>query len=73
MPAISAEVTTGALQAFADAWNRHDADALMSFMTDDCVFEASAGTRSVASDMLAMSPYEPALQKFGQPSPTPLE
>lgn len=31
------------LQAFADAWNRHDADALMSFMTDDCVFEASAG------------------------------
>ena len=31
------------LQAFADAWNRHDADALMSFMSDDCVFEASAG------------------------------
>ena len=31
------------LQAFADAWNRHDADALMSFMTEDCVFEASAG------------------------------
>ena len=31
------------LQAFADAWNRHDADALMAFMADDCVFEASAG------------------------------
>ena len=31
------------LQAFADAFNRHDADALMGFMTDDCVFEASAG------------------------------
>jgi len=31
------------LQAFADAWNRHDATALMSFMTEDCVFEASAG------------------------------
>ena len=38
-----AEVTTEVLQAFADAWNRHDVDALMSFMTDDCVFEASAG------------------------------
>jgi steroid delta-isomerase-like uncharacterized protein len=38
-----AKVTTESLQAFADAWNRHDADALMSFMTDDCVFEASAG------------------------------
>ena len=31
------------LQEFADAWNRHDVDALMTFMTDDCVFEASAG------------------------------
>ena len=37
------EVTTEWLQAFADAWNRHDADALMSFMTDDCVFDSSAG------------------------------
>ena len=27
----------------ADAWNRHDLDALMAMMTDDCVFEASAG------------------------------
>ncbi len=31
------------LDAFADAWNRHDADAIMSMMTDDCVFDASAG------------------------------
>jgi steroid delta-isomerase-like uncharacterized protein len=36
-------VTTEFLQAFADAWNRHDADALMSFMAEDCAFEASAG------------------------------
>ena len=28
-----------------DAWNRHDLDTLMSVMTDDCVFEASAGPR----------------------------
>lgn len=32
------------LQRFADAWNRHDLDALMSMMTDDCVFDASAGS-----------------------------
>ena len=38
-----AEITEEILQAFADAWNRHDIDALMSFMTDDCVFESSAG------------------------------
>ena len=31
------------LDRFADAWNRHDLDALMSMMTNDCVFEASAG------------------------------
>jgi steroid delta-isomerase-like uncharacterized protein len=36
-------VTTDDLQAFADAWNRHDIDTLMSFMTDDCAFESSAG------------------------------
>jgi steroid delta-isomerase-like uncharacterized protein len=36
-------VTVEVLQAFAEAWNRHDVDALMSFMADDCVFEASAG------------------------------
>jgi len=43
MPNVITQVTTDMLQAFADAWNRHDVDALMSFMTDDCVFEASAG------------------------------
>ena len=31
------------LEAFGAAWNRHDIDALMSFMTDDCVFHAVAG------------------------------
>jgi steroid delta-isomerase-like uncharacterized protein len=39
----AAGVTTDHLQAFADAWNRHDIDAIMSMMTPDCVFEASAG------------------------------
>jgi ketosteroid isomerase-like protein len=31
------------LTAFADAWNRHDVDGLMSMMTADGVFEASGG------------------------------
>jgi steroid delta-isomerase-like uncharacterized protein len=43
MSDIATEITPEWLQAFADAWNRHDVDALMSFMTDDCVFESSAG------------------------------
>ena len=43
MSSASSNVTPEFLQAFADAWNRHDVDALMSFMTLDCVFDASAG------------------------------
>lgn len=43
MPPKANEVTVEQLQSFADAFNRHDADAIMSFMTEDCVFEASAG------------------------------
>lgn len=37
------EVTADTLKAFADAWNRHDLEALMSFMADDCEFHAVAG------------------------------
>jgi taurine dehydrogenase small subunit len=44
MSNVIPQVTTEMLQAFAEAWNRHDIDALMSFMTEDCVFEASAGS-----------------------------
>src|SRR5215208_2194535 len=43
MPGKAAEITFEFLDAFADAWNRHDVDAILSAMTDDCVFEASAG------------------------------
>lgn len=43
MADVIREVTTEVLQAFADAWNRHDIDSLMSFIAEDCVFEASAG------------------------------
>lgn len=40
----STPVTVATLAAFSDAWNRHDVDALMEFMADDCVFETAAGT-----------------------------
>ncbi len=39
------EDTVALLDRFADAWNRHDLDALMAMMTDDCVFESSAGAQ----------------------------
>ena len=37
------DVTIDFLQSFADAFNAHNIKAIMSHMTDDCVFEASAG------------------------------
>jgi ketosteroid isomerase-like protein len=37
-------VTADFLQSFADAFNAHDITSIMSHMTGDCVFEASAGT-----------------------------
>jgi ketosteroid isomerase-like protein len=37
------EVTVEFLQAFADGFNEHDVDKLMTFMTEDCVFEVSYG------------------------------
>ena len=37
------QATFELLDAFADAFNRHDTDALMGMMTPDCVFDASAG------------------------------
>ena len=43
MSGPAAEVTLEFLQAFADAFNRHDLDAIMAFMTQDCVFDASGG------------------------------
>ena len=36
-------ITTEFLQSFADAFNAHDIKTIMLFMTEDCVFEASAG------------------------------
>ena len=43
MPDVIGELTPEFLQTFADAWNQHDVGALMTFMTEDCVFETSAG------------------------------
>ena len=37
------EVTLEFLEAFGEAWNRHDVDAIMAAMTDDCVFDVTAG------------------------------
>lgn len=39
----NATVDVQMLRDFADAWNRHDIEALMGFMADECEFHAVAG------------------------------
>ena len=68
MTTTIAAITARELQAFADAWNRHDIDALMSFMADDCVFESSSGpdvcgTRYVGCDAVRAG-FESVWQTF---------
>jgi len=37
------QITPAFLDAFGDAWNRHDTDAILASMTEDCVFQNSGG------------------------------
>jgi ketosteroid isomerase-like protein len=39
----STQVTVATLQAFLDAFNDHDVDAIMAFFAEDCVFEMPSG------------------------------
>ncbi|GJL71062.1 MAG: transcriptional regulator [Nitrosomonas sp.] len=32
------------LEAYSNAWNAHDIDRIMAFMTEDCIFETGGGT-----------------------------
>ena len=40
-----AEARTPSLQALLDAFNAHDVDAILSFFTEDCVFDTPRGQR----------------------------
>ena len=43
MESTSKQVTIEFLQKFADAWTEHDIDLLMSFMSDNPIFQLSSG------------------------------
>jgi len=40
------------LQPYTDAWNAHDIDRIMSFMSPDCVFEAGGGSEKYGAGHL---------------------
>jgi len=47
-------VTVEDLRAFADAWDRHDLDAIMSVFTDNCIFIAGWGERFEGQDRVRL-------------------
>jgi ketosteroid isomerase-like protein len=65
---IDEATTQAAVDAFNDAFNRHDVDAVMACMTDDAVFESTsppAGERHEGADAVRH-----AFSEFFAASPT---
>ncbi|WP_165423083.1 nuclear transport factor 2 family protein [Ktedonosporobacter rubrisoli] len=69
-------MTEERLQAFAEAWARHDVDMLMTFLTEDCIYEASVGPEpgktykgreAVRQGMLDMLAYDGQGESRGGP------
>jgi dienelactone hydrolase len=56
-------VTVADLDAFAQAWNRHDIEALMSFMAPACVFHSSSGPDASGTRHVGQEAVRAAYQK----------
>ncbi|QBY50199.1 nuclear transport factor 2 family protein [Cupriavidus oxalaticus] len=57
------------LQAFNDAWNRHDLDALMGFMADDCAFHGVAGSELLGRSFIGRDAVREGFQLAWQTFP----
>ena len=60
--ALNDVISVETLAAFAAAWNRHDVDALMTFMTDDCVFETANGPDAFGTRHVGMAAVRTAFE-----------
>ncbi len=65
----SAPVSVATLEAFSAAWNRHDIDALMRFMSDDCVFQTAAGSESYGTRHVGHAAVRQAFEAAWQTVP----
>lgn len=52
------------LDALAEAFNRHDVDAVMSMMTEDCVYLASVGDEAEGRRIVGKSAVRQAFADF---------
>ena len=62
-------VTIETLHAFTAAWNRHDIDALMSFMSTDCEFHAVAGPDVLGRSFIGRTAVREGFQMAWQTFP----
>ncbi len=46
---MGAKVNNKLLQQYSDAWNAHDIERIMQFMTHDCIFEPGGGPQRYGS------------------------
>ena len=57
-------MTTNDLHAFFErGWNRHDVDLLMTFMTEDCVFDSTAGPEACGTRHAGREPVRRAFAR----------
>ena len=49
------------LESYAAAWNNHDIDTIMSFMTEDCIFETGGGSEKYGT---RIEGYENVKKRF---------
>jgi ketosteroid isomerase-like protein len=66
-----AAVKTTDLDAFFDhGWNAHDVDALMTFMTNDCVLESASGPDAYGTRHEGREHVRAAFARISAPFPT---
>ncbi|SDL96066.1 Ketosteroid isomerase-related protein [Modicisalibacter muralis] len=63
------QVGTELLEAFSDALNRHDIDAVMAMMTEDCVFHAIAGPELQGKSFVGQAEVRQALENAWKTAP----
>ena len=61
---LDSQINEQYLQDFAEAWNRHDLQTLMSFMSEDCVFQLSSGPDVDGTRYTGYKEVEKAFQKI---------
>jgi steroid delta-isomerase-like uncharacterized protein len=62
MAQANKNVSTDFLQSFVNAFNAHDVKAIMAHMTDDCVFDASAGPDAVGERFIGQEEVRKAFE-----------